>query len=414
MRSIFLIAAVIIFLPCTVWAVPTAGITVPKAGDYCCWFEYADIKGERVVTVPVCFKDKKTTVDLPLVKDAVPESCELYVLDAKTGNEAVVSVEGKPGEVLELDLKPSDFSRVRRVRIVVTSASTGQPAAAAIVKLESGEDVQVQVIDPSSGGAVQFADVHSGAAKVTVEYGDGKTTSQDIDIPLDRDSIVAALQVPVVGEIETIQAAEGAGAGKESPGGEAGRPSEGFNFPVALVGLILLIAVLYAAVRLMRSRGLAARQLLEKMGVELPEEPGAAQPAPAPEVEPGVCPFCGGKKDPATGTCACSIGQAPGPGAAAPSGPRLIVTQGTYAGSIYALEAGVVTIGREESNMIALPEDNAISRRHARITSEGGEFTVHDEGSSNGTFVNGVKVTEQALKSGDEVQIGNTRMRYEV
>ena len=43
---------------------------------------------------------------------------------------------------------------------------------------------------------------------------------------------------------------------------------------------------------------------------------------------------------------------------------------------------------------------------------EGG-FVIRDQGSSNGTFVNGARVTEAPLRPGDEVSIGGTRFRFE-
>ena len=419
-RISVIMAVIFVLSPIVAWAAATATIAVPKAGDHYYWFTYTDIKGEEVTTTPVSFDGKKTTAELPLVKDAVPK-CRLFVLDAQAGNEAVVQVdpaeaEGKP---FKFDVKPAGFDRVRRVEVVVTAASTRQPAASAIVKLEDAEKVtQTQVLDPSAEGVVRFMDVPSGTAKITVAYGEGKTASQDIDISLEREKLVPSIEVPVVGEIETIQPAA------EKEPGKAGKPSSRragapINFPMALVGLALFAAILYAAYWLMRGRGMGFRQVMKKMGVEIPEEqPPAApsQPAPAAPVDPSVCPFCGGKKDPATGTCACSVGAAPAPAApGAVSAPRLVATQGDYAGSIYALEAGTVSIGREESNTIAFSQDSTVSRRHARITGppESDDFTIHDEGSSNGTFVNGVRVTEQVLRPGDEVQIGNTRLRFE-
>ena len=74
-----------------------------------------------------------------------------------------------------------------------------------------------------------------------------------------------------------------------------------------------------------------------------------------------------------------------------------------------------VTLGREPTNTIALGNDTTVSRRHAAIRSESGEYVVSDEGSSNGVYVNGVKINgSQPLRPGDEIQIGNTRFRFEV
>lgn len=417
MRRIILviIATILILPPVAASAAQTATITVPEAGDHYYWFTYADVKGEQVATVPSGFRDKKTTVDLPLVKDAVPE-CTLFVLDAETGNEAVLSVKPEADKPVKFELKSSDFDKIRRIEVAVTSASTGEPAAAGSVKIEdSGKKLQTQVLDPSAKGVAQFTDVAAGTVKVTVQYGEGKTTSQDVDVSLDRQETVPRVEIPVVGEIETVEAA--APAGGEEEGTPRERTGRSIDFATALVGLILLVGIVYLAAVTMRSRGANLRGLLRKVGVQVPEEPqeeAAAPSEPAPQVDPSICPFCGNKKDPATGACACSLESAAAPSTGdVGTGPRLIATQGAYAGNTYALEAETATIGRDETNTIALSQDNTVSRRHARITSSDGEFKIYDEGSSNGTFVNGVKVVEQVLHPGDEIQIGNTRLRFE-
>jgi hypothetical protein len=64
-------------------------------------------------------------------------------------------------------------------------------------------------------------------------------------------------------------------------------------------------------------------------------------------------------------------------------------------------------IGRDASNQIVLP-DLLVSRVHATVMLEHNELRVVDNGSSNGTLVNGARVTQAALKPGDIVQFGNT------
>jgi len=408
MRSFILILALALSVVAG-HAAQTAKITVAKPGSYYYWFTYADVGGKEVTTAPAHFGDKTTTVELPLVKDAVPKST-LLVLDETTANEAVIPVSGKPP--FKFALKPADFDRVRRIEILVVSSTTGEPAAAAIVKLGAGDKKpRVQVLDPSAQGIVQFLDVPSGTAKVVVEYGDGKSMSQDVEIALEREQRITRVQIPVVGEIETVRAPGTSGGGK----GESKQPTLPINFPLALVGLILFAIVLWLAARMMRNRGAGFRQILKKVGIELPGEPepesGACQPAPGAPVDSTICPFCGMKKDPNTGACACSLETAPA--AAGGSGPRLVAVQGPYAGTIYALDADAVSIGREETNAISFPQDSAVSRKHARIEKADGGIKIVDEGSSNGTFVNGVKVSDQVLSPGDEVQIGTTRMRFE-
>lgn len=71
-----------------------------------------------------------------------------------------------------------------------------------------------------------------------------------------------------------------------------------------------------------------------------------------------------------------------------------------------------VTVGRLSECEIML-DDTHVSRRHAEVRKDGDAFVVVDLGSSNGTRVNGTKVTEHVLSDGDEIQVGNTALRFE-
>jgi hypothetical protein len=64
-----------------------------------------------------------------------------------------------------------------------------------------------------------------------------------------------------------------------------------------------------------------------------------------------------------------------------------------------------VVIGRSSELDMVLVED-MVSRRHARITTYGGEIFIEDFGSTNGTFVNGEKITKAQLKEGDRILVG--------
>jgi pSer/pThr/pTyr-binding forkhead associated (FHA) protein len=72
-----------------------------------------------------------------------------------------------------------------------------------------------------------------------------------------------------------------------------------------------------------------------------------------------------------------------------------------------------VTIGRSAENDIPL-EDDFTSARHARIEPRRDGVWVADDGSTNGTYVNGTKLTKpHRLEPGDVVRVGNTDLRYE-
>lgn len=57
-------------------------------------------------------------------------------------------------------------------------------------------------------------------------------------------------------------------------------------------------------------------------------------------------------------------------------------------------------------------DDPKASRRHASIFFTGAEFRVRDESSRNGTVLNGSRVTEYAIRDGDEVLVGDTLFRF--
>jgi pSer/pThr/pTyr-binding forkhead associated (FHA) protein len=91
--------------------------------------------------------------------------------------------------------------------------------------------------------------------------------------------------------------------------------------------------------------------------------------------------------------------------------PRLVDAQG----NAYFLNDTTV-MGREETADIAFPGETTLSRRHAEVTTQNGTISIRDLGSTNGTFVNGVRNdgTPVVLNVGDQVQLGAVKFRYEV
>ena len=70
-----------------------------------------------------------------------------------------------------------------------------------------------------------------------------------------------------------------------------------------------------------------------------------------------------------------------------------------------------ISIGREKNCHIEL-NDPSVSRQHARIEFSQSGFTINDLNSSNSTFINDIKVTQQKLCSGDLIQIGHTIFKF--
>lgn len=87
-----------------------------------------------------------------------------------------------------------------------------------------------------------------------------------------------------------------------------------------------------------------------------------------------------------------------------------------FDGKEIKLFKGVTTIGRAADNFIAFSADENVSRYHAEIESRGEDFYVIDLGSSNGTTVNGAKVSgERLLKNGDSIVFGGTsRIKFSI
>lgn len=79
---------------------------------------------------------------------------------------------------------------------------------------------------------------------------------------------------------------------------------------------------------------------------------------------------------------------------------------GKYQGGEFPLEQNSeILIGRSSELDMVLVED-MVSRKHARISARSGTLEIEDFGSTNGTFVNGEKITKARLREGDRVLIG--------
>jgi pSer/pThr/pTyr-binding forkhead associated (FHA) protein len=80
-------------------------------------------------------------------------------------------------------------------------------------------------------------------------------------------------------------------------------------------------------------------------------------------------------------------------------------------GRVVRLRAGVNRIGRSITADIEL-EDITVSRRHALIVREGSETLLLDDGSRNGTWLNGARVSRAVLHDGDTIVLGTAELRY--
>jgi FHA domain len=90
---------------------------------------------------------------------------------------------------------------------------------------------------------------------------------------------------------------------------------------------------------------------------------------------------------------------------------RLEVIGGNASGSTIVVDDELV-IGRHATGAGRLSEDEELSRQHARISREAtGDYAIEDLGSSNGTFVNGLRIqTPRLLAPGDSIETGTTTL----
>jgi pSer/pThr/pTyr-binding forkhead associated (FHA) protein len=99
-----------------------------------------------------------------------------------------------------------------------------------------------------------------------------------------------------------------------------------------------------------------------------------------------------------------------------PSTGRLVVLESPALPLHHAIEldSSPVELGRALENEIQLEEDEFASSRHARLTPQRDGVWVEDTGSTNGTFVNGVRLTRaRRLEPGDVIRIGESDFRYD-
>lgn len=88
---------------------------------------------------------------------------------------------------------------------------------------------------------------------------------------------------------------------------------------------------------------------------------------------------------------------------------RLVITEPKATrGAVFAL-GEEITIGRAATCTIGMPDDSFVSQLHARAFREAGWTMIEDLGSTNGTYLNGKRLTApDRIAKGDRVQVGNT------
>jgi pSer/pThr/pTyr-binding forkhead associated (FHA) protein len=92
---------------------------------------------------------------------------------------------------------------------------------------------------------------------------------------------------------------------------------------------------------------------------------------------------------------------------------KLRITEGPLAGGSFRNWESPLTIGRGLSNNVVLVDD-AISTAHAQVVQEGNDYYIEDLKSSNGTFLDGVKVQKNKLSNGQKIKLGVSTLVFEM
>src|SRR5688500_12228926 len=91
---------------------------------------------------------------------------------------------------------------------------------------------------------------------------------------------------------------------------------------------------------------------------------------------------------------------------------RLILNAGTPQARELVLKEGVNTVGRSDANDFAIT-DPSVSGSHCQVIVSDGSVRLRDVGSTNGTFINGARVTEVDLKGRQQIQLGAVQVMFE-
>jgi pSer/pThr/pTyr-binding forkhead associated (FHA) protein len=92
---------------------------------------------------------------------------------------------------------------------------------------------------------------------------------------------------------------------------------------------------------------------------------------------------------------------------------KLVILTGGLTGLTHELSANSTTVGRAEGNLLQIIEP-AVSGRHCEILLRGNEVVVRDLKSTNGTFIQGERITEAILKPGQILRLGRVDLRLQI
>jgi len=393
--------------------VPTMQIKKEAPGD----FLYRFIGASGVSSAPAPLPaptGSENVIPLALPPDIPAHNAQLEIVDTGKGNIARLPVSTSGVTAINAD----SFRYVQTLEVPVQSGGKG--VYGALVTLSDGQKLlDSHLLTPADNGMARFSDVPITApVTVTVQFGAHPSKSMTQTLTLDHPGDSYHWQTMDVDWPDALTVAPPPAPAKTEPIPVSGSPAEpaggsAVNSIASMVVSLLFLAALAYGVYWAYATG-RIKTLLDKLGIAQQPATAAGPAAPNPFAKPEkppIQPITEGTADPLV-SGAGAVSAAP---VVAGSGPRLVGTMGTYSGSVFPLNGAGVDIGRDAGNAVALPQDNNVSRRHATLQGSSGQYAIIDHNSSNGTFVNGVRIpgeTPQPLRPGDEVQIGMFRLVF--
>lgn len=91
---------------------------------------------------------------------------------------------------------------------------------------------------------------------------------------------------------------------------------------------------------------------------------------------------------------------------------KLVILSAGMTGRSYELTADKTTVGRIEDNTFPIT-DPSVSSHHCEVLLKGSEVVVRDLNSTNGSYINGERITEATLKPGQVLRLGQVELRLE-
>ncbi|MEQ1932317.1 MAG: FHA domain-containing protein [Fimbriimonadaceae bacterium] len=173
------------------------------------------------------------------------------------------------------------------------------------------------------------------------------------------------------------------------------------SIAIFLIALAAALGFLYFALRWVGKNEDQTRAALSKVGLQpldpiVPDDPPTSAPMapispPAPIIQTPTTPIL----------------------SHAPVVPTRVPALTSNAGQRFELANGTNVVSREAGEICLLGEQT-VSRQHAQVNWDGAKAVVRDLGSTNGTFVNGVRIqSDTPLVAGDTIQFGAVMCRFD-